>query len=151
VVQKHARHNLCFGEQGQAPNYEGGKGRVVAFDSVPLLKKLRAVLPEVIGEKGRGLLAEGNYYYDVSKCGIGFHGDAERRKVIAVRTGATIPLHYQWFLQTKPVGERVVLSLGHGDMYVMSEKAAGTDFKKKTVYTLRHAAGAKKFLTIKNK
>jgi hypothetical protein len=43
-------------------------------------------------------------YYDVSKCGIGFHGDAERIKVIAIRLGESMPLHYQWFQNSKPVG-----------------------------------------------
>lgn len=27
---------------------------------------------------------EGNYYYDINKTGIGFHGDSERKKVIAI-------------------------------------------------------------------
>ena len=83
VVNKHARHNLCFGEAHQAPNYEEGMGTVYAFDEVPLLKKIRSQLGEIIGEKGVNLQAEGNYYYDVNKCGIGFHGDTERKKVIA--------------------------------------------------------------------
>ena len=39
VVNKHARHNLCFSEEQQEPNYEEGKGRVYAFNEVPLLKK----------------------------------------------------------------------------------------------------------------
>ena len=28
------------------------------------------------------LVAEANYYYDLEKCGIGYHGDAERRIVV---------------------------------------------------------------------
>ena len=75
VVNKHARHNLCFGEAHQAPNYEEGMGTVYAFDEVPHLKQIRYKLGEIIGEKGTNLQAEGNYYYDVKKCGIGFHGD----------------------------------------------------------------------------
>jgi hypothetical protein len=31
-------------------------------------------------------------------------------------------------------------------MYVMSEKAVGTDWKKKKIYTLRHATGASPFI-----
>jgi hypothetical protein len=34
-------------------------------------------------------------------------------------------------------------------MYLMSEKAVGTDWKKPTIYTLRHATGAKKFTDVK--
>jgi hypothetical protein len=35
--------------------------------------------------------------------------------------------------------------LNHGDLYVMSEKAVGQDWKRKVIPTLRHAAGAKKY------
>ena len=28
---------------------------------------------------------ESNYYYDINKTGIGYHGDSERRKVVVIR------------------------------------------------------------------
>mmetsp|Transcript_5540 Transcript_5540/g.8480 ORF Transcript_5540/g.8480 Transcript_5540/m.8480 type:complete len:288 (+) Transcript_5540:83-946(+) len=151
VVNKRARHNLCFGVQAQQPDYEQGKGRIVAFDSVPLLNKMRMHLPDVLTDKAKGLVVELNDYFDVEKCGIGYHGDGERRRVIGVRLGATCPLHYQWYKATKPVGENVALSLHHGDVYVMSEKAVGFDWKQRSKVTLRHAAGCKKFVTPKRK
>jgi len=149
VVNKHARHNLCFGEAHQAPNYEEGMGTVYAFDEVPLLKKIRCGLGEIIGEKGTNLQAEGNYYYDVKKCGIGFHGDTERKKVIAFRLGAKIPLCYAWYHNNDVISDVITINnLKHGDMYVMSEKTTGFDWKSKTKYTLRHAAGCEKYTTI---
>ena len=45
-----------------------------------------------------------------------------------------------------PIGKRAEIMLEHGDMYVMSEKAVGTDWKNPSIPTLRHAAGSKKFL-----
>ena len=149
IVNKIARHNLCFSEEGQEPDYEKKKGRIVGYGSVPVLKSLREKFSCLLGEKAEGLVAEGNYYYDVGKCGIGFHGDGERRKVVAVRLGASLPLHYQWFVERGVVGKRVKLVLNHGDIYVMSEKATGFDWKKRKEYTLRHAAGCDKFLKIK--
>jgi hypothetical protein len=146
VVNKHARHNLCFADEAQEPNYEDGQGTIVAFEEVPLLEKVRKTLPKIIGDKAKKLMAEGNYYYDVSKCGIGFHGDSERKKVIAVRIGETMPLHYQWYYKNERVGRRIKLKLHHGDIYFMSEKATGFDWKLKNKLTLRHAAGSKKFL-----
>jgi hypothetical protein len=64
-------------------------------------------------EGSNELAAEGNYYYDSSKCGIGFHGDSERKKVIALRlsVGKCSPLHFQWFLMGKPVGKRHIIEL----------------------------------------
>ena len=38
-----------------------------------------------------------------------------------------------------------------GDVYVMTEKAVGSDWKKSTILTLRHSAGCKKYTTIKEK
>ena len=93
-MNKHARYNLCFAQQGQTANFASGLGTVIAYSDVPLLSVIRDTLPSIVGEKAKELACEGNYYYDASKCGIGFHGDAERRKVIGLRLGASIPLHY---------------------------------------------------------
>ena len=49
----------------------------------------------MIGDKGNDLMGEGNYYYNSSE--FGFHGDAERRKVVGVRLGASMPLEFQWY------------------------------------------------------
>lgn len=146
VVDKKARHNLCYSDHAQAPDYDNGRGSVVAFDTVPLLNHIRDKLPTLLGQKGNNLVAEGNLYYDPKKCGIGFHGDAERSIVVALRLGESIPLHYQWYLKHKPVGERIKLEIHSGDIYIMSAKAVGTDWKKSSIPTLRHAAGASKFL-----
>lgn len=149
VVNKHARHNLCYGDKEQKADYENGKGTVVEWDTIPLTKQIKEKLEYLVRKKSSKLQGEGNLYYDVNKCGIGFHGDTERRIVIAVRLGKTIPLHYQWFYQSKPIGERIKLDIHHGDIYFMSDKATGHDWKKKVIPTLRHAAGCKKFTTVK--
>jgi hypothetical protein len=47
----------------------------VPWTAVPLLGELKKSMDEYI-PKGSELQAEGNYYYDVKKCGIGFHGDS---------------------------------------------------------------------------
>ena len=152
VVDKHARWNLCFDDESRAPDYVNGKGRIVGYDEVPITKLLYSQFSRFFGDKATDLKGEGNYYYDINKCGIGFHGDSERRKVIGVRLGNnSLPLHYQWFKDGSPVGERIILEVNSGDIYIMSEKAVGTDWKRKKVYTLRHATGSSAFTTIKTK
>ncbi len=146
VVNKHARHNLCFADYSQEPDYESKKGRIYAFSSLPYLEQLKKTL-ENLTER-QGLVAEGNRYFDVSKCGIGFHGDAERKLVIAVRLGCSMPLHYQWYHRFKPQGKRMDFTLNHGDIYFMSHKAVGTDWRKSSIFTLRHAAGSTKYTKI---
>jgi hypothetical protein len=145
VVKKHARRNLCYDTTAQEPDYKKGRGRIVAFDTLPLTNELMTKLPDWFGEKARDLKLEGNYYYDNSKCGIGFHGDSERRKVIAVRLGDDMPIWYQWYHRSKPVGTLHGIPLPGGSVYLMSEKAVGTDWKSPSKYTLRHAAGASKY------
>jgi alkylated DNA repair dioxygenase AlkB len=159
MVEKHARSNVCYADFSQKSNLEKlykrqkegrelkdtPKGMVYDFEDLKYLKRVREKLPEYLGSKADGLLAEGNYYFNADECGIGFHGDAERKIVIALRLGATIPLYYQWYYETEPVGKELKLELNHGDFYVMSEKATGFDWNKKTIYTLRHAAGADKY------
>ena len=148
VVNKKARYNLCFAAEAQEPDYEKGKGRIIPFRDVPVLDSVRKNLALPLGDKGKDLMAEGNYYYDVNKCFINYHGDGERKRVIGVRTGHDWPLHYQWFLRSEPVGKRLELNLSHGDVYIMSQKAAGTDWLKKITPTLRHAAGYPSVLKI---
>jgi hypothetical protein len=104
---------------------------------------LRYNLGEIFGKQASNLEVEGNYYYDVKKCGIGFHGDSERKKVIAASLGASRPIHWQWYENSKPIGRRIKLQLKNGDMYIMSEKANGWDWKFFSKKTLRHAAGEK--------
>lgn len=150
VVNKIARTNLIFANKAQEPDYDIGKGRVYDFSSLPILDRIRKMLPTYFGPKARDLFCEGNHYYDMSKCGIGLHGDSERRIVVALRIGnINMNLQYQWFQRSAPIGKRIELDLRQGDMYVMSEKAVGTDWKSKIIPTLRHAAGAKKYLVTK--
>lgn len=148
VVNKKARWNLCFGEKSQKANYEEKKGTIISFDKVPMLKRVRKNIVNSIGDIAKELQVEGNYYYDPKKCFIGFHGDFERRKVIGVRLGASFKFHYQWYLQNKEIGKRMTITLNHGDLYIMSEKAVGTDWKCKSIPTLRHAAGDEKALKL---
>ncbi len=37
VVNKHARHNLCFDDVSQKSDFENGKGSVINFEILPIL------------------------------------------------------------------------------------------------------------------
>ncbi len=142
VVNKIARYNLNFANFSQEPNYEEGKGRIVNIKDIELLKKLNNTVKK---STKNDLVIEGNYYYDVDKCGIGYHGDAERRKTIGVRLGKSFPICFQWYYQSEKISEVKKIMLNSGDMYIMSEKTTGTDWKKRNIPTLRHSAGCEKY------
>lgn len=149
VVNKHARHNLCYDTEAQEPSYEEGKGRIIALGTVPRMKALLDELGKLVGPKFENLKVEGNRYYS-DKCGIGYHGDSERVRVCGIRLGTVgTPIHFQWFVEGEPIGARITIGLEPGDIYFMSEKAVGNDWKKKKIPTLRHAVGADKYTVIK--
>ena len=85
-------------------------------------------------------VVEGNRYYNLKDTGIGFHGDTERVVVICISIGCdNYPMRWQWFKDGMPVGKPIDITLNCGDVYIMSEKAVGADWKKKSLYTLRHS------------
>lgn len=144
VCNKQARYNLIFSEFSQLPDYENRKGTVISYADAPHVDAIRRSIPWLLKEKGVNLQCEGNYYY-CDKSGIGFHGDAERRKVVGLRLGKTMPLVFQWFQHNKSVSERLLFTLNHADIYIMSDYATGYNWKSPSKITLRHAAGADKY------
>jgi hypothetical protein len=73
-------------------------------------------------------------------CMISKHGDSERRIVIGLRLGGSMSLEYRWYHKTNPIGQEMVFTLNHGDIYIMSNKAVGSDWRKSSILTLRHSA-----------
>ena len=106
VVNKKARHNLCFANFRQTADYENKKGTVVHFDDVPKTKVIKDTLASILpaNKDMQNLVCEGNYYYNAPTTFIGFHGDKERRIVVAARLGADFPIYFQWYHGTKAVG-----------------------------------------------
>ena len=143
VVNKHARHNNCMGDFDQAPDIAAGRGTVVNFQDYPHTARLRAELTRLM-EAPTPLVGELNHYFDAKTCGIGWHGDAERKLVAGTRFGPGadgMPLKLQWFHKGVPVGTEARIELNAGDIYFFSDKAVGYDFKRHSQITLRHAAG----------
>ena len=157
VLNKHARSNICYvADYEQEPDYLKGKGTIVDLckkkNMVEEVNRLKA-LNKVLGEKNRFEInvVEGNRYYDLKKTGIGFHGDTERSVVmcLTIGGGGGYPMRWQWFKNGFPLGNCIDITLNDGDLYIMSEKAVGMDWKLRSKYTLRHSAGAEKFTSLK--
>ncbi len=155
-MNKRARTNLCFvADREQEPAVFEGKGTIYDLKKMEFLNKgverLRKQIEEGLIEIGSKTkveinVVEGNRYYNLKNTGIGFHGDTERVVVICISIGCdNYPMRWQWFKDGMPVGKPIDISLNCGDVYIMSEKAVGADWKLKSKYTLRHSAGAKKY------
>jgi len=158
-MNKRARTNLCFvaGREQEPAVYEG-KGSIYDLKKLEALnrgiEKLKSQIAEGLIEIGSKTkveinVVEGNRYYNLKKTGIGFHGDTERVVVICISIGCNnYPMRWQWFKDGMPVGEPIDVILNCGDVYIMSEKAVGADWKKSSLYTLRHSAGAEKYRSL---
>ena len=141
-------------------------GIVLPYQNLPALNQVRKILPIILGKKATDLLAEVNYYgppfglndygppsglnnplkkMAMSNCGIGFHGDGERPDVVALVLGEKKELHFQGYRGIFPEGQRVVIKVGGGDLYIMDEVACGHKWARermvKTLIHFRHAAG----------
>ena len=134
VMNKNARWNNCFGDFSQKSdiiNY--GKGTVIHFKDSPLVGLRKKI--EIFGPKTKNLNAELNYYYDINKCGIGFHGDTERKIVVCARFGASLKMAFQWYdydkeNKVKAVGNKFTTILNGGDIYAMTNNRFGIGRKK---------------------
>jgi len=156
VLNKHARHNLMF-QHGvsQEANYEKGQGTIKDIDEMPILFRVDKKVKNIAGEKDDcELICEGNKYRTEAKrkCdqqGIGYHGDSERTRVFAISVGGyDYPIQWVLFKNNKPQMSPEKVLLNSGDMYIMSEKAIGQDWKKSSMWTWRHAAGHEKYISM---
>lgn len=146
TLNKRARHNIVFGEKGIEASKDYKQYTVQAFDAVPQLSAFRRALAKRLGEKADGLCAEGNHYFDAMS-GIGFHGDSERKTVICLSLGRSSTLRYCWRMPGSSAnGPSVDIEVQHGDVYVMSEKATGFDWRCRSKVRVVHGAGAAKYI-----
>ena len=152
VLNKHARKNNCIAETGQTAEYEEGKGTIHSFESMPIMNLLRGVFKN-IGYKFDFPCSEGNLYADggKKKNGIGWHGDSERRRVLAMRLGInpSMPFYYKWQYKNNDIGKLMICKINAGDVMIMSEWAVGTEWKDKKQITLIHSTGAPKYVRSK--
>ena len=151
TLNKRARYNIVFSADKDDDIKHSDDYRqcsVKSFMSMPYLSKFRDTLPKAFGqEKASNLEAEGNHYYE-DKSGIGFHGDSERKTVICLSLGKPSVLRYQWRLpnSSEHTFTPVDINIGHGDVYLMSEKATGYDWRMRSKVRVVHAAGATKYI-----
>ena len=150
-LNKHKRENICIDKEGEVADIDNKIGTTHSWNKFPILSKVKSFIEESGGEKFKGLKGEGNRYPDggVKKHGIGQHGDGERPEgVVCIRSGKnpSMDMHFQWYHNSQPIGERVIINLNPGDIYYMCSKAGGSDWRRRKVPTLRHASGAPKIV-----
>ncbi len=152
VKNKIARHNNCMTDAAVRPpsiaskeDYSDGKGSVVDLQTIPEMAALRDKLSKLV--KRDLPVVENNFYYEIgAKCGIGWHGDKERRVTVLQRFGKAseeMDLKFQWFCNYQATGPIFQFHLKSGDIVVMSKLANGKcwDDPPRNRWTMRHATG----------
>jgi alkylated DNA repair dioxygenase AlkB len=138
TMNKLARYNMVFGDTEIAHSEDYTQATIKSFASLPCLNFLRTYLSYPFGPKASNLYAEGNCYFN-AKSHIGFHGDTERKVVICLSLGASCNLKYHWRMaSSSDNGPGREIALNHGDIYVMSEKATGYDWRMRSKVRLVH-------------
>ena len=145
VINKKARYNIVFGKEDKSAEFKNGKGTIVALNRVPTISQFNENCKQFFKKEKEKEKIEYNIesinYYDTETCFLGFHGDSERKRVIVCRIGENMPLYFEWYYKGKCISERIKIELNSGDIYILSEKACGTDWKMHSQVTLRHAVG----------
>ena len=152
VCNSHARENNCFADIRQDADIPSGRGTVVPFTETGNLQRVREIIGVILGDSYQRLNAEGNKYATKSVLngekkptpkGIGWHGDVERNIVVCLSLGMQMNLHFAWYHKYKQIDgqQPFMITVKHGDLYIMGEGTSGKNWKSSSKTTLRHAAG----------
>tara|TARA_Y100000814_G_scaffold231030_1_gene174922 strand:+ start:91 stop:918 length:828 start_codon:yes stop_codon:yes gene_type:complete len=148
TLNKRARKNIVFGKNKIVHSEDYKQPSVESFSNLDNLSLVKDGFSKILGDKALELNGEGNWY-DHDKSGIGFHGDAERKIVICLSLGKSSVLRYQWRMpgSSEHILKPIDININHGDIYVMSEKATGFDWKSRSKVRVVHAAGHKSYIS----
>ena len=141
TLNKRARLNIVFGNENISCSDDFKQCTVRSFFDLEHLRNCRDILPLNFGTKADHLCAEGNHYHH-DKSNIGFHGDTERKIVICLSLGRSSTLQFHWRTphSSDHLFEPINVKLHHGDIYIMSEKATGNDWRQRSNVRVVHSA-----------
>lgn len=132
--------SVCFGEAEREP--KGHNPATVALGRLKWLSQLKRGVEGFLPELGRDLRLRGNLYGNNTREGMSPHGHAGSPGQVGIRLGAPLELHWHWYENKHPLGQRVSVELEEGDVYVLSAEGAGAGWCRTRTPALRHAAGA---------
>ena len=151
---KRAHKAMIFSAEGRKASDDYKQPTVTAFSEVPRLTHIRSALSTLLGPRTTDLEVDGTKYHTSfhekgddgklmkKKSNTGWHGDDKRKIVVGVCLGAAATLSFVWRLpgSSKNFHDTLVtIPLHHGDIYVMSEKATGFDWKLTSLLRVLHS------------
>lgn len=91
-------------------------------------------------------IIDATYYYDINECFTPLHQVKDRKKLVGLGLGATLPLQFRWFHGNVSCSDTVSIPIEHGDLYIISQGAAGIQKEKQTKLYLKYGIGFNKSL-----
>ena len=95
--------------------------------------KIKNKLQDALGEKASDLQAEGNHYHHTTS-GRAIMEIPKEKLIICLSLGKSSLIRFNWRMPYSSNHELnpIDIKLNHGDIYIMSEKATGYDWKQRS-------------------
>ena len=142
IVENKLNHKLLFNDMYDGyksfPNIEENIGTIYNSRRIESIRQLHILLESTMGS---GLFIEGTSYYDINQCYTPFGQEKKKKKIIGLCIGNSIPLCFKWFHNTQITSDIYKIILNHGDLFIMSEMAAGLNKESKTKLYIKHGFG----------
>ena len=143
ILTAHSRHLVFAGATPRVGDRDKGLHTILPWAGLPPLESARQWITAQLAttEIQAACILK---YPSIETGGLSWHGDGERKQTIVYRVdpiSSKRPLWFRWYHKSLPIGEPVAVHLEAGDFCIASEVAVGTDFKKRSLPTVRHATG----------
>lgn len=135
-------YKLLFYDLGSSWKFpfssQDNRGTIYNLKKIPTLDVFQEMLQQQVGFLP---VVDGTYFYDLNECFIPLHQVKDRKKIVGLGIGATMPLQFRWFHGSKSCSETMSIPIENGDLYIISEGAAGIRKEKQTKLYLKYGIG----------
>lgn len=136
-------YKLVFADLGHnwKYNFSQSENRGTIYNSslIPSLNLMQSILQNEVGYLP---VVEATYYYNNQLCYTPLHKTNNRKKIVGLGLGSTIPLQFVWYHSKQRCSDSFSIPIEHGDLYIISEAAAGISKEKQTGLYLKYGIGS---------
>lgn len=145
LVQMKDKYRLIFNDlqDGYKKNFqpEYQTSTIYNYQRIPSLNQIKQYLDRVFNFNS---VIEGYCYYDINESFTPFHRDRDRRKLLLLRLGKSLPVNFRWYHGTIHCSAIFSLNLNHGDLLIMSDSVNGFGKDGTTKLYLKYSEGLHK-------
>lgn len=142
IVDNKLSHKLVFYDLNENYKYPSSldqkRGTIYNYKKISVLNNLQKLLSSTMGA---GIGIEADLFYNLQECYIPMYQERIKRKNIGLILGSDFPLHFCWYHNQQQCSDFYTINLKHGDLYIMSDHAAGYQKESKTKLFLKHGMG----------